>query len=127
MGLFQRGDFTLHSGDKSSFKIDCDYLGYDDIEALAELIASKFYFTYVYGVPRGGLRLAEALQKYCEEEYTSHLLIVDDVLTTGASMEDFKNKILATCEPNCVQGIVIFDRSTYAVRPAWITPIFRMW
>jgi len=84
--LFQLGDFTLHSKKHSAFKIECDALTSEDWRTLAYLVlAQTGPFERVEGVPNGGLKLAGFLRSYCG--YTGGLLIVDDVLTTGQSME----------------------------------------
>ena len=118
MNLFQFGDFTLNSGAKSSWKIECDALTDEDIAGLAEMISLAVGgFSDVIGVPRGGLKLAKALQKYKKSYYPT--LIVDDVLTTGGSMERMKKSL-----GNFVFiGAVIFARGKC---PAWITPLFQM-
>lgn len=112
--LFQRGTFTLHSGLQSSWKIDCDALADEDIATLAEQISKIFQFGEVYGIPRGGERIAAALRQYSLPN--RQVLIVDDVLTTGASMEK------ARLSYQGAAGLVIFARST---PPYWVTPIFR--
>lgn len=114
--LFQQGDFTLHSGRKSWFKIDCDALTEDDWKTLARLIAERHSFRSVVGIPTGGLELAVALQPYCELDVNLPVLIVDDVLTTGNSM----NAVADTLKTNVV-GVVIFSRTKDY--PFWITPI----
>ncbi len=116
MSLFQGGAFTLHSGQKTNFKIDCDALTDKDWDTLASLISKWAKFGKVVGVPRGGLKLAKALEKY--EESHTFTLIVDDVLTTGASMEGIRRIIGG---PSF--GIVVFSRGTC---PFWVTPIFQM-
>lgn len=116
MSLFNVGKFKLHSGSNSSFKIDCDYLSNSDIEALASLIADIIGFGKVIGVPRGGIRLAKALEKYCSDNNTT--LIVDDVLTTGNSMEEAKSKL----EDEKVIGVVIFARGKC---PSWVISLFK--
>lgn len=118
--LFQQKNITLHSGVKSDFKIECDILTDSDIETLAYLISQKFEFSYVYGIPNGGIRLKEALSKYCDPKHTNKRLLVDDVLTTGGSMEDWKRSF----DGVPVQGVVIFARGKC---PDWVTPIFQMW
>lgn len=120
MSLFKTGNIILHSGNPSNFKIECDELTYADVETLCFLISRKFEFIGVHGVPTGGYKFAEGLQKYSDPMLDAPTLIVDDVLTTGKSMEEFvkihkiKNAI----------GVVIFARGKC---PKWITPVFQMW
>lgn len=133
MNLFETGDYILHSGQKTNFKIECDALTDEDIETLARLIGQRYAFGKVFGVPRGGVRLADALQPYCRPEHNHYWLIVDDVITTGTSMEKYRQEIAqrpADLEdvgewvvPEFI-GVVIFARGTC---PYWITPIFQMW
>lgn len=60
--LFRSGAFTLHAGNSSDFKIDCDALTDDDWVALAMMIARVVGpFSAVEGVPTGGVSLARAL------------------------------------------------------------------
>ena len=120
MSLFQKQNIILHSGQKSDFKIECDDLTYNDVKTLSYLISKRFKFFSVFGVPSGGLKLAEELKQYCSNDLGYPVLIVDDVLTTGESMEEFVKK-------NNVKnplGVVIFARGKC---PIWITPIFQMW
>ena len=116
MSLFNSGDFRLHSGDHSNFLIDCSALTIKDWRALAALVASHIKFRKVVGIPQGGLALAYALERYQSDEGPT--LIVDDVLTTGASMEATREKV---GEP--VIGIVVFARGKC---PGWVRPIFRL-
>lgn len=119
MSLFNYGSFTLHSGDKSDFKIDCDYLDGDDIAAIAVQIYEKCKpFREVIGVPSGGLRLAAALHPYRYPCPEYPVLVVDDVLTTGTSMEEAKSQIKGGAI-----GCVIFARRSC---PEWVTSIFQM-
>ena len=113
--LFENGEFKSHSGLTLSFKINCDALSDKDIEILADIIRKKFKFSKVFGVPRGGVRLANALKKYLSEE--GPVLVVDDVLTTGKSMEEAKTKF----PREDVLGVVIFARS---LCPVWVRPMF---
>lgn len=125
MGLFETGDFILHSGLGSNYKIDCDALSDSDIATIALMIKDRLPpFGEVEGVPQGGLRLANELRKYVTPGVerkgwygAKALLIVDDVFTTGMSMEEHRGWRLA-------MGAVIFARDE---TPEWITPLFRMY
>lgn len=119
--LFQLGSFKLHSGASSPFKIDCDALQNEDWVTLAYLVHRACRpFTSVHGIPRGGLKLAKALEPYVDLSGPPGILIVDDVLTTGTSMEEARQ----VRSDAIVKGAVIFARSPHVAD--WITPIFRM-
>ncbi len=115
MNLFQRKMFKMHSGGVSHYKIECDALTDEDIACIAYIIAQKGPVRNVYGVPTGGTRLADALEPYKTDEGID--LIVDDVLSTGASMEEARTKF-----PNPI-GVVIFARGNC---PEWVYPVFEM-
>lgn len=117
IGLFQIGSFKLHSGERSFWKIDCDALTDKEIRAIVAIMLSRIpSFGRVEGVPKGGLRLAEALKVFSLGE-SLPLLIVDDVITTGNSMEKQRAGRTAI-------GVVIFSRTS--VYPSWIHPLFVM-
>jgi len=121
MNLFQTGQYKLNSGKVSYFKIECDALTDDDIESLAHMISQIVpKFSSVTGVPRGGVKLAESLEKYIDTS-TSRVLIVDDVLTTGGSMERMREQF--SCNKDNIVGSVIFARGKC---PEWIIPLFSM-
>jgi len=115
--LFVKKTFKMHSGGIAHYKINCDALTDGDIEVLAWMISEKGKFSKVYGIPTGGNRLAAALQKYRTDEGVK--LIVDDVLTSGGSMEETKQK-LGWYD---AIGIVIFARNR---PPSWVRAIFEM-
>jgi orotate phosphoribosyltransferase len=116
--LFQLGNFKLHSGGESIFKIDCDVLSDEDWECIAALVAKKQSFKEVIGIPKGGLKFAKALEKYCQKDRDNlPTLIADDVLTTGTSMGEAKAKLH---EEPCV-GVVLFARGEC---PWWVVPVF---
>jgi len=121
MGLFEKKTFVMHSGDTGYYKIECDALTEEDIETIAFIISEKYTFGRVYGVPTGAVRIEKALEKYVTAD-SNVMLIVDDVLTTGASMKDAKS-LFARAYRN-IQGVVIFARTDC---PDWIDPIFKMW
>lgn len=128
--LFKRGKFMSHAGLELDFKIECDALTDEDIECVAEYILSKTDFRFiVQGVPRGGNRLAEALEKCAGlddcpiPEAPFNMMIVDDVLTTGMSMEKAKAEQPAQVHPDDVVGWVIFARSK---TPDWVNAVFSL-
>ena len=118
MNLFQQGEFRLHSGGFSRWKIDCDALTDDDLATLAKLAAVRITKTFgkIIGIPSGGLRFAHALTPYITSG-SAITLIVDDVLTTGESMRAVRNK-----NPDS-WGLVIFARQE---PPSWINALFVM-
>ncbi len=115
MSLFKNGEFRSSFGNILPWKIDCDALVDEDWETLAALVGPKFHFSSVEGVPTGGLKFAKALQPYCT---VGEVLIVDDVLTTGASMERQRAGRDAL-------GVVVFDRAGGTCL-RWIIPIWRI-
>ncbi len=58
------------------------------------MVSRKMKFKKCYGIPRGGLPFEEALKPY-ESSESETILIADDVFTTGGSIIEFKNKLLA--------------------------------
>lgn len=118
MGLFEQGNFRLHSGSKSWFKIECGYLSGEDWQSIARLVAEQLDFKDAIGVESGGLKLAEALKFYRKQKETLPTLIVDDVLTTGRSMERAKAKVQGRAI-----GVVLFARGKC---PSWVWSVFQM-
>lgn len=117
MSIFVKGPVKLHSVFMSDFKIDCDALTDEDIQTVAYLLSRRCpSFGEVHGIPRGGLRLAEAMKMYVSE---GPPLIVDDVYTTGRSFKEF----MWDFQLQKVRGAVIFARNAC---PSWITPLFSM-
>jgi hypothetical protein len=91
MNLFQLGKFTSHAGKELDWKIECDALTDEDWECLAKMISERTQFGRVYGIPRGGEKLAKALEKYADPKNPIRL-VVDDVWTTGTSMNEAMSK-----------------------------------
>ncbi len=111
--MFQLGEFKAHSGRILYWKIECDALSTNDWKCLAWIVHDLVTpFGSVEGVPTGGCHLANWLETYVTR---GPLLIVDDVLTTGQSMEEYRAKRAAI-------GAVIFARGPC---PKWITPVFQ--
>jgi orotate phosphoribosyltransferase len=108
--LFDHGRFVLHSGRESDWKVDCDALADHDWAALAVIAADRLPpFGSVEGVPAGGLKLAAALEPFSTGA-PGPVLIVDDVLTTGRSMEEQRAGRAAV-------GFVLFARGE---PPPWV-------
>jgi orotate phosphoribosyltransferase len=117
VSLFTLGEFTLHSGRTSNYKIDCDFLTDDDIATAAALLAERVPpFRSVIGIPRGGLRLAAALGPYVSDEGV--ILLADDVFTTGGSLTTERRN-----HWDSTHGAVIFSR---ALTPDWVTSLFSL-
>lgn len=113
MTVFRSGEFRLHSGGLSDWKVDLDALGPADWETLARLIARRVGpFERVEGIARGGLPLAAALARYVSS--SGGLLIVDDVCTTGSSLEEARRGREA-------RGFVVFARGKL---PPWVEALF---
>jgi len=113
--IFQSGNFVLNSGKISKFKIDCDY--FDDLDRVcfAKMCINLVpIFSAVEGVPRGGILLANALNPFKSKD--GPLLIVDDVYTTGNSMERHRKNRNAV-------GIVIFARNPITL--PWVQCLFQ--
>jgi len=126
MTLFRLGRFTSHSGLVLDWKIECDDLTPEDLECLAsigyELIGD---FGHVVYIPDGGARFAQAMQQWCSPE-SPRVLLVDDVLTTGRSMERFRDRMIlhpSHRPKQDVLGLVIFART---IPPPWIRAIFTL-
>jgi orotate phosphoribosyltransferase len=116
-------EFTPHGGGRSRVLIDCTALTGEDWEALALLLAERLPpFAAVVGVPRGGLPLADRLRHHARA-LGRCVLLVDDVLTTGRSMEEARRRLLAAGNEH-VHGAVVFARGPLV--PDWVTPLFRL-
>jgi orotate phosphoribosyltransferase len=114
MALFELGDFTLASGAKSDFKIECDALTNEDWDTLGLMIVKRVpRFSVAIGVPSGGIRLATKVMFHAYNlkllDSAGPRLIVDDVWTTGGSMR----KIL---RPGDI-GYVVFARGSIPEHP----------
>lgn len=118
--LFIKQDITLHSGEKSDFKIECDALSGDDLDCLAYLISKSIKFKKVIGVPSGGIVIEKALNKYCISDDSLPILICDDVLTSGGSMIEMRD-LLKNEYKDKIVGVVIFNRG---VCPDWVMSVF---
>lgn len=113
--LFQLGDFVLHSGEESFFKIDADALTLEDWQTLALMLLPRLpEFGSVEGVPRGGIVLASFMLPHVTE---GPLLICDDVVTSGGSLEAHRAGREAI-------GAVVFARRKVTL--PWVTALFTL-
>ena len=122
MNLFKKENVVLNSGKESDFKIDCDALTDEDIDCISYLISKKFKFSSVVGIPTGGTKLENSLKKYRIDDDTLPILICDDVLTTGGSMNRMRESFEYSGVKNNIIGVVIFSRG---VCPEWIYSVFK--
>lgn len=127
--LFRWGGFRSSAGNMLPFKIECDALTDEDIHCIANVIASQTTFRAVYSVPTGGDRLGLALHPFQHPDDTNRIIIVDDVLSTGRSMESAKERVNELLKNMGVEfegeiiGWVIFARTK---PPDWINAMFTL-
>mgnify|MGYP000235624421 FL=1 len=88
--LFEVGDFTSHAGLPLAWKIECDAIRPEWWDGLARMIMDYQTepFSKVVGIPRGGMALAHAMEKYVTPG-DHPWMVVDDVYTTGTSFREF--------------------------------------
>jgi hypoxanthine phosphoribosyltransferase len=110
MALFEKRTVKLNSGEVSDFKIECDALTDEDLECIAYLMSKKLKFKAVYGVPTGGKRLEGKLRQYCIDDNSLPILVCDDVLTTGGSINRFKSFLNKIDGKSNIITAVIFNR-----------------
>lgn len=125
LALFQEGNFTLNSGKRSIYKIECDAMTSADwagVAAMAQEENLLGVFGAVLGVPRGGVPFAAALQRYMTPGSRT-LLIAEDVVTTGGSMERYRCEIKDyAAQFERVIGICFVARGKC---PEWVRPVLR--
>ena len=79
-------------------------------------------FKEAIGIPRGGNILGKLLNKHGTVKREDPTCIVGDVLTTGLSMEEFKQK-RQWRNPSKYIGWVVFARTK---PPEWVNSLFQM-
>ena len=123
MNLFKSGDFVSHSGLKLKWKIECDALSDPEWFTISQMIMETTPpFKEAIGIPRGGVKLGNLLNQYGTGKREDPILLVDDVLTTGDSMEEFK-RTRQWRDPSKYIGWVVFARTA---PPDWVNVLFQM-
>ena len=121
--LFQSINFKSHSGLDLNWKIECEGLSYLEWFTISKMIMEvTLPFRKAVGIPEGGIKLANLLNEHATENMNDPICIVDDVLTTGNSMEDFLEKYRQK-NPYDYIGWVVFARGKC---PNWVTALFQM-
>ena len=123
--LFQKIDFTSHAGLDLTRKIEMDALSHREWECITQMIMEiSPPFREAIGIPRGGNVLGKLLNRHGTGKEEDPICIVDDVLTTGMSMNTYREEMdIERWQKSCALGWVVFAR----VRPPkWIKALFQM-
>ena len=122
--LFQSIDFKSHSGLNLSWKIEMDALSDPEWFTIKKMIMELTPpFKEAVGIPTGGSKLGNLLNEHGTGKEEDPICIVDDVLTTGESMEYFLTQYQRNRRPFTVIGWVVFARGQC---PGWVTSLFQM-
>jgi len=123
--LFQKIEFTSHAGLDLKWKIEMDALSHGEWECITQMIMELSPpFREAIGIPRGGSVLGKLLNQHGTGKEEDPICIVDDVLTTGMSMNTYREEMdIERWQKSCALGWVVFAR----VRPPkWIKALFQM-
>ena len=129
--LFKSINFKSHSGLNLSWKIECEALSDPEWATISKMIMELTPpFQQAVGIPRGGVKLGDLLNEHATGNEKDPVCIVDDVLATGESMEQFlsqyQRKELHSWNrtvPFMAIGWVVFAR---ARTPDWVSALFQM-
>lgn len=112
--LFKWGKFTGAGAKELDWKVECELFTKDDWACIANIAAPHLpRFSEVWGVPRGGIILAECLLPFITKNVIGlPPLIVEDVWTTGHSTVTFAQERLGL-PPNGWNGFVVFMRAPW--------------
>tara|TARA_Y100001963_G_C6532740_1_gene331857 strand:+ start:211 stop:609 length:399 start_codon:yes stop_codon:yes gene_type:complete len=120
--LFVEEDFIGHSGGELHWKIECDAITSPEWKCIARMIFERERrpFQAAIGIPRGGVELSRWLNEYSTQNPEHPYLIVDDVLTTGGSMDEYREENFDGKESF---GWVVFARKQ---PQPWVKALFQM-
>ena len=122
--LFQSINFKSHSGLDLSWKIEMDALSDPDWFTIKRMILELTPpFREAVGIPKGGVKLGDLLNEHATGKEGDPICIVDDVLTTGGSMEYFLTQYQRNRRPFTAIGWVVFARTQC---PPWVKALFQM-
>lgn len=134
--LFEFGWFDAHSGFQLPWKIDCDAWTDESLRGVAKMLKWKFAFDEVFAVPSleglgrnpAGPRLARILREEHAPDHGYPPLIVDDVLTTGRSIEEMRASVMRNRPLAQPIGFVLYSRAPQdgaaLARPTWVHSLF---
>ena len=122
--LFQKVDFKSHAGLDLKWKIEMDALTPNEWDCISTMILEiSPPFKEAIGIPRGGSFLGKLMNRHGTGKREHPICIVDDVLTTGLSMNEFKTK-RQWRNPSKYIGWVVFAR---IIPPDdWVRALFQM-
>ena len=107
-----------------SWKIECDALSDSEWFTIKKMIMEYSPpFKEVVGIPEGGVKLGNLLNEHATGDEKDPICIVDDVLTTGESMEYFLSQYQRNRRPFMAIGWVVFARGPC---PHWVSALFQM-
>ena len=122
--LFRSINFKSHSGLNLTWKIEMDVLSDPEWFTIKKMIMEiSPPFREAVGIPKGGVKLADLLNECATGNKEDPICIVDDVLTTGSSMEYFLEQYQRNRRPFTAIGWVVFARTQ---TPDWVNALFQM-
>ena len=128
MKLFQDGDFKSHAGLPLKWKLECDAITDDEWRCLAKMVMDyqERPFYKAVGIPRGGLKFAEAMNEYASGNEEDSIMICDDVFTPGASFKEFINENYPMWSAGQGFRWVVFARRPCYEHPHHVRALFTM-
>ena len=128
MKLFQDGDFKSHAGLPLKWKLECDAITDDEWRCLAKMVMDyqERPFYKAVGIPRGGLKFAEAMNEYASGNEEDSIMICDDVSTTGTSFKEFINENYPMWSAGQGFRWVVFARRPCYEHPHHVRALFTM-